>query len=340
MVNAKESKDVEFGNLVVRFGEKVLLDHFGEIFLPALTSKYSRNYSDTRYFFEKVDLLYFGKEDGSGLPILGLVGRIIKDGVLRRDQVYVDGELRQKPGKMQSSPSAVFLLILHNHRLVYLKETTDAPSKDTFRSTLLQFLKRKHQEVVKAKKVKIDEEFPTLAERRVAKEALSEEYGTPTVQLISLSSAGTVRDFIKRYQTLKQVKITFSETNDENPMHDFFAQFKRAKEEVGSDASSIVHHASKGLDKEQAIEQITEATEQGINGVHLSGVDDDGSRLLGNNDDFKLKKTINRVSNDPVKAAGTLLDAFNGLVRDGIIKVEATAKATARRIEGIFNEHW
>lgn len=340
MADAKESKDVEFGNLVVRFGEKVLLDHFDDIVYPAFLAKYVRNYSDTKYFFEKVALVHLGEDPDTKLPILVLVGRFIKDGVLRRDQVYADGAIQQKPGSMQSSPSALFMLILHNHRLVYLRETVDAPSKETFRTTLLQFLKRKHGQVLKDKKKEVDELHATRAARRPLKDALEEKYGTPTVQLISLSSEGSVRDFINRYQTLSQVKITFTETNDENPMHDFFAQFKRAKEEVGSDSSSIVHHAKNGLDKNQAIEQITEATEQGINEVRLTGVDDDGAKLLGNNVDFKLKKTIPKVSSDTVKAANTLMKAFDGLLKDGIIKVEAVSKKVRRRIEEIFNDYW
>lgn len=340
MAEAKDSKDVEFGNLVVRFGDKVLLDHFDEIVLPAFQEKYERTYSDTRYFFEKVDLLHLGNVPETKIPLLVIVGRFIKDGVLRRDQVYVDGALQKKPGKMQSSPSALFMLMLHNHRLVYLKETVDAPTKETFRSTLLQFLKRKHGAVLKAKKNDVDDIYATRIERREAKEKLEEAYGTPTVQLISLSSEESVREFINRYKTLSQVRITFSATNDENPMGSFFAQLKKAKEDVGSDSSSLTHSSRSGLDKEEAIDQIAEATEQGINKVQLSGIDEAGDRLLGNNVDFRLKKTLDKVSADPVKAAGTLLKAFNGLLKDGIIKVEATTAKTVARIEEIFDEHW
>jgi len=339
VAEAKESKEVEFGNLVVRFGDKVLLDHFDEIVYPAFIDGYTRTFSETKYFFEKVSLVRLGEIPDTDAPLVAVVGRIIKDGVLRRDQVYVDGALKKKPGKMQSSPSAMFMLMLHNHRLVYLKETSDAPPKSAFRTTLLQFLKRKHGEVVKAKKEAIDERYAKRAERKLHKEKLEEKYGTPTVQLIPLSSEDSVREFVDRYQELRQVKITFTATNDENPMHNFFAQFKRAKEDVEADASTITHTAKTGLDKDAAVDQITEATEQGINEVRLSGIDEAGDKLVGNNVDFRLKKTLAGVSEEPVKAARTLVRAFNGLVKDGIIKVEATTSRAARRIGKIWDEH-
>ncbi|HEL3825262.1 TPA: hypothetical protein UM684_003533 [Stenotrophomonas maltophilia] len=336
---AKDSKAIEFANVVVRFGEKVLLDHFDEIVMPSFLEGNERSYSDTRYFFQMADLVHYG-EDEYGMPVLAIVGRFIKDGVLRRQQVYEQGELQQKPGKMKSSPSALFMLLLHNHRLIYVKETPDAPSMETFRTTLLAFLKRTHGKIRRDKFKEIDKAEPKLSGRRKKKDRFDEDYQTPTVQLIPLSSPDDIRSFVERYKILRQVKFTFAETNDENPLHDMFAQMRAAKEAVGADTSSLIHGAKDGLDKKQAITQISEATEQGLNEVQLRGIDAEGDSLSGNTEEFKLKKSIGNISTKPIDAGSTMLKVFNDLKDDGMITLGKIAPKTVKRIQEICREYF
>lgn len=336
---AKDGKAIEFANVVIRFGDKVLLDHFDDIVFPSFVEDNERSHTDTRYFFQMADLVNYGVDE-NGMPVLAMVGRFIKDGVLRRQQVFEQGELQQKPGKMKSSPSALFMLLLHNHRLIYVKETPDAPSMETFRTTLLAFLKRTHGKLRRETFKEIDKAEPTLAGRRPRKDRFDEEYKTPTVQLIPLSSPDDIRTFVERYKVLRQVKFTFAETNDENPLHDMFAQMRAAKEAVGADASSLIHGATEGLNKEQAITQISEATEQGLNEVQLRGLDDEGDLLSGNTEEFKLKKSIGNISTKPVDAGSTMLKVFNDLKDDGMITLSKIAPKTVKRIQEIYRGYF
>lgn len=78
--------------------------------------------------------------DNSENKVIGIIGRFIKDTTLVREQIFLDKQRIVKDSEsIQSSPSSIFLLILNNHRLIYVKETKNAPPKDAFIKTLLSF---------------------------------------------------------------------------------------------------------------------------------------------------------------------------------------------------------
>ncbi|WP_146093791.1 hypothetical protein [Xanthomonas arboricola] len=289
-----------------------MLDHFEEIVYPAFFDQRIREYGSTKYFFSEVNLVYLG-EDDQARPLVGIAGRFIKDGEISREQIYKNGVLVKNSRKMQSSPSSIFLLILHNHRLVYVREMAGAPDKASFRSTLLTFLKSARDENIKARFEEVDNEYSTRKDRREKKDEIYDEYQVPSLQVIPLASHGSVVDFIEKYDVLRQVKITYRATNDENPMGDFFTLLKASKEALGSDKAVVVQEAKKGLDKSEAASQITAAAGQGINSVDLRGTDDAGDTLVGNNDSFQLKKPIEGLSSDPAEAAEALFESFREL---------------------------
>ncbi|WP_155616495.1 hypothetical protein [Xanthomonas translucens] len=336
---ADGTRDLELANLVCRFGDKVLLDHFHEIVRPALFDNRTREYGSATYFFSGVELVLLGNDD-KDRPLVGVAGRIIKDGQVRREQVYKEGGLVKDHRTMQSSPSAIFLLMLHNHRLIYVKETTGAPDKATFRSTLLSFLKSARAAHIKGLYKKIDELHPTRKKRREEKEKVDENYQLPTLQLIPLATQGSVEEFVGKYDVLKRIKITYRATNDENPMGAFFAQLRKNKDALGSDSASVVQVSKGGLDKEEAIHQITAAAGEGVNAVDLSGTDEGGDTLIGNNDSFQVKKPINNLSNVPATAAHELYSSFSELVDEGLIKLDKVRADTMKKITAIYDRYF
>lgn len=334
-----DSKNIEMANLICRFGDKVMLDHFEEIVKPAFFNEdLKRTYGQADYFFSDVNFIHLDTDDGT--PTIGICGRFIKDGTLTREQIFEEGKIVKSHGSMRSSPSAIFLLILNNHRLVYVKETTDGPNKDAFRSTLLAFLKHQYKSTIRSKKASIDEEFSTREERRHHKDKLLRDYESPSLNVIALTSPDSIQNFIARYELLRQIKITFSSTNDENPMNKFFTQFKHNKEAIESEKSTLIHQAKSGLDKSVAVDQINSATEQGINSVALSGIDESGDTLVGNNEKFQLKKPIDDLNGKPEEAAEQLYKAFSELVESGIVKVEKIKTKTAQKISSIFDRYF
>ena len=232
-------KAIEMANLVCRFGSEVLLDHFDDIVYPSFSNTdLVRNYGETSYFFEKVELVHL-ESDGNH-EVVGIVGRFIKDTKLRREQIYVQGEgLKHAPRSMQSSPSSLFLLVLNSHRLVYLKETVDAPPKDTFRSTLLSFLRKTHSHVLRSRLAEIDEQDLSRDEKREAKDKIREELPRPTLELIALTSEESIEEFIRGYEVLNQIKISFSDRNDEAELDEFFEQLQKSKDSNGRTSTTL-----------------------------------------------------------------------------------------------------
>jgi hypothetical protein len=320
---AKRDLPLEMGNLICKFGQSNLMDYFDEVVLPAFTdSKLKRKYGKTNYFFDKVSLVTV---QGRVL----LAGRIIKDALLEREQVYEEGKgLVADFGEMRSSPSSVFVLILDVHRVLYVKETKFAPTLDNFKSTLEKFLKIKHLEFIDALQERKKEDEGT----RVAKAVLMGEHFPPSLDVIPLTSAQDIESFVRQYEVLRSVVYKFSARNDEHDNEGFFEAVQRQKDEVGSISTEVKHANKEGLDKEHVISEVRAATAQGNQKVTLSGVDSSGVKLRGDNSSFQLKAVVSVASKLPSKIAAALYNKFDSLVGDGLIRVPAPSKSVISKL--------
>lgn len=329
---SKRTLNMEMGNLICRFGQElVLLDLAEEIVLPALLADNQvREYGSTKFFFHDVQPVLLPNEDGTSV---GIVGRFIKDTNLSREQIFDEKKgLIQDSESIRSSPSAIFLLILDNHRLVYVKETKGAPTQDNFKSTLLCFLRESHSRFID----NLFEEKRAAREnnqnlKRVTKKELRIKYPAPTLEIIPLTSGDSIEKFIRKYKTLKTLEIAFGQRNDENDNDPFFDQVQQKKDEIGSTRSTLRHSNNKGLEKEVAIKEVAEATAQGNQEVRLVGEDHYGDVLRGNNEKFQLRKPIDDLGKSLPEAANDLYSSFNELVKDGTVRVPNITRK-ARRI--------
>ncbi|MDV6342737.1 hypothetical protein R2103_13255 [Nitrosomonas sp. Is24] len=122
-------KKLEFGNYTLNFGnKKVLLDLFYEVVMPSFYEmKYIRALQNKgEYFF--LDTKIVKLEDDKKNPVIGIVGRIVKNTKLKREQIFrrTEGIVEDKK-ELETAPSSTFLLILNNHRLILCKEVPGAP---------------------------------------------------------------------------------------------------------------------------------------------------------------------------------------------------------------------
>lgn len=332
-----KSLSMEMGNLVCRFGnDKVLLDLSNEIVLPCFFDKsLVRSYHKTSFFFHEVSPVMLINDEKE--PIIGIAGRFIKDTTLEREQIFEKEKgLVKDSGSMRSSPSAIFLLILNNHRLVYVKETKNAPSKESFRSTLLTFLRTKHKQYIDGEYERLKSVQEKGSEQpRITKKDLIESNPRPTLELIPLTSEDSIEQFVRKYNILKMMEISLSDRNDENDNDPFFEELQKRKDAVGSTNSTVKHSNTKGLNKEKIITEISEATAQGNQAVKLSGIDNEGDVLRGNNEKFQLRKPLDDLSSKPNKAAQELYESFVGLVEDGLVKIPETSQKAKAIIKSI-----
>ncbi|MDP9514798.1 hypothetical protein [Pseudomonas protegens] len=323
---SKVQRPIEMGNLVCKFGSKNLLDYFDTVVYPAFfDEKLVRRYSDTSYFFNKVEIITV---EGRVL----LVGRFIKDTLLKREQIYSQSKgLIEDHEELQSSPSAIFVLVLDVHRLIYLKEVSHAPSLDSFKTTVESFIKVKHKEFID----RLADESKEAGER-ITKKQLMIDHFPPTLDLIPLTSARSVEEFVRQYEVLSSVTYKFSDRNDEQDNEGFFRAIQKQKDEVGSKTTTVKHSNTQGLDKDTVIGEVQAATAQGTQKVVMVGKDSSGTTVKGDNRDFQLKTTVEVNSHTPARIARKMFSKFLQLVGDGLILVgtpplEVRAKLEAYR---------
>jgi hypothetical protein len=327
--------ELECANFLLHFGEnRVLLDLAEEIVIPAFAdSRFERFGSETRYFFQDVHLLNLGTSEQ---PIVAVVGRHVKDTTLHREQVYNDStdRLVKDQGSLRTSPSALFVLILNNHRLLYFAETRSAPGLQSFQTTARSCLRSYYEEYVYSL-------YTQQRDSGVTRQQLHEEYGKLKLNIIPLSDTSDLSQFIERYEILKTARIDLITTNNEidNEGFIFIEQARLSKEAALSEVTTITHHNSDGLSKRAVAAQMRSAVRQGNAKIVLRGQDRDGNRLEGNNDNFKVRVTLQELPATLDGLARKCYEQFELLRKTEYIQIGTIRDNVIGKIEQI-RDHW
>ncbi len=324
----KQDIAMEAANFTLKFDKASLLDYVEEVVIPAFTAKRIRTYADTRYFFSNVKI-----HEIQG--VLCIIGRFIKDGTLLAEQRYEKGKIIQEERTMQSSPSAVFVLMLDTHRLIFGKETKHPPTMQMFESTTARFLKDAHNEFVNSKvQAAVD------SGQKLTKAEARRQHPYPILQVVPLTSEDDVKTFIKKFAKLKRVQYTFTPRNDEADNAGFFFDSAQEQQEiVGSKKLTITHVNPEGLHKDQILNEVAAATAQGNQVVKMKGVDDAGDELSGDNSDFQIKKKIVVPGRRVQKVAEYLVSGFMDWVSMKLIKLPKVDQTTKQKLEQIRATH-
>lgn len=325
----KAQTQIEIGNLVVKFGDNLnLLDMLNEVVVPAFFDRsLKRTYSDTSYLFYRPEFLEI-----HGEPVIA--GRLVKDTVLERQQLLVAGELEAAGGTLPSSPSSLFVLLLGCHRLLFVREHRGSPSLDNFRTTLSKFLKIRHRAFLKAK---VEATSLETGDKPKMKDLL-EKYPYPSVDLTPLGSHESIQSFLQKFKRIETVTAHLLETNSEIDNDGMFKSLRASQTRMKSRKTSLYYENKKhGLSTAETEQQLTVLSKQGNHAMRVTGVDANGEKLEGNNDNFKVKIPITNLPSDLPSASAELVFRFNGLKKNNIITVpdsdpEAVQKANNARI--------
>jgi len=327
------SYKVTFANFILRFGEKVLLDYVEEIVLPAfLDSKLIRVYGkNTSFQFYKVKMVSLGE---ASEPVLGIAGRIVKNTILARTQVLdpVKG-LIQDEQSISSSPSAFFLLILNDHRLVYVPETRNAPEIDAFKATADKFLKEKYRQYIARLYNEINE-----SDVRITKKKLLGTHPMPNLEVIPLTSTENIEKFLATYDVLRSIEFRMVRPNDEIDGAEIFREVRDYFAGMNSKQTKIISSNNEGLDKEKAIQIIHDASAAGNQEVTLRGADHEGNRITGNNEKFKIDVKIQDFPATSKAKAMKAYELFVSLVEEGLIRLDRQAQDKAQKIDFLIKK--
>jgi hypothetical protein len=307
--------NLELANLVCTFGnEKVLMDYAIEIVIPAFSdSDLVRRYGEARHFFRDVSPIQL--EHGPDGTVVGIAGRYIVDTVISREQTYDKNlGLVQSKASMATAPSALFLLILNNHRLLYVKETARAPSLQSFKSTLAAFLARKRKSFIESEYARLD--------GSTTKKKLMESIPQADLRITPVSSEESIGAFMQRFSKLKSLEIKICKRNGEVDNSGLFDKIEESGIELESNSTKLSYSNPQGLNIAGARREVVDASTSGNQLVKLQGIDENGDVLRGNNETFQLLTPIQSLkSKSPYAAARTLYNKFLQLVESNILSV-------------------
>lgn len=320
--------EASFANFICRFGgHKVLLDYAQEIVLPAFTDdSLVRSYGDTSYFFHSVEVEV--KKDGRAEPLVLLSGHFIKNTKLTREQIFEqDKGIIHDEATLSSAPSAFFVLILNNHRLIYYPSTSHAPSMSNFKSTVMRFLKLKHDRFINGLYEELEQEG-----QKQTKKKLRETHPAPTLEVIPISGDEQIDAFVRRYELLQKIEFKIVRPNDEIDGGELFDEIREFLDPVEPTDTKLIARRSGGFDIEKAIPRIKHATDTDNQEVKLTGKDGDGNKLRGDNHEFKISAPVEPVPPTRKGLVKRLLEVFEGLMSDGAIKTGARDPSVKEKI--------
>ncbi|HDD9133758.1 TPA: hypothetical protein PBP65_002454 [Escherichia coli] len=323
------TKTIEFANYTLNFGEnKVLLDAFDCIVFPSFfAQKYVRKFKDTEYFFTDTKIITLDTTDsdfiGPIVPTIALCGRIIKKTIFKRDQIFQDGQLIRDHRTLESHPSSIFILMLNEHRLMLCKEVSGAPTLEEFENTSKYCLAQRYNsfvdyEVKKNKRIRKKKSYID----RLYKKDIYRKLGAPKLRVTPLTDPRSLSNFVELFSVVNRLSIELLPTNSENISLDgFWRKFEQEKEELNSSKAQLVYTNKNedGLNSEAVIQKTTSATRMANSKVIISGKDEHGARLSGNNDSFTLKASRPQLSSDLERAAQEAYSAFTELKDEGNI---------------------
>ncbi|QDT83832.1 hypothetical protein [Gimesia chilikensis] len=319
--------ELEVSNFIVRFGENyVLNDLLDEIVLPAFFSNSIREYRDTTYFFHEPQFIYLEKDNADSLA---LVCRFVKDTVLRRHQIYSPNEgIIADEHEINSAPSAIAILLLQSHRLLYVREVPGAPTAKQFGSTFKYFMNTATLNYQSA----YYDEWKDSSEK-LTKKKIRELFPIPDVDVVPLVASESLKEFLERFKQLKILKVELAATNNEIDNDEFFRLWRKINNGMDGKKSVVSYRSNEGLDTEGCYEYV-EAAKQGNALVELKGEDQKGDNLVGTNENFSVKAQL---SEDGKTRASRVKESFvkyKELLTDNVVDIgDHVSNYTTKLIE-------
>lgn len=328
---------LSFANFVLRFGdEKTLLDYAQSILIPAFTDDtLVKSYKTTSFYFYETRLEALNEDKSD--PIIALTGRFIKDTELRREQIFHPQKgLIKDDASIRSCPSVYFVLILNNHRLIFLPETKNAPGFGVFKNTALDFIRKKHNQYIE----KLQENENLESEKKPTKKSLIEDNPRPTLEVLPVIASDAMEEFVNRYSILKQIDFRLIRPNEEIDTKSVLSDVKKHfGEDLNASNTTVTTKNPKGLDKDAARKKLVEASDSDNREITLKGIDNSGNELKGDNDAFKVETPVNTVPAERKSLNQVIFQAFQSNVKAKSIQVPSlidSAKEAIRKISDLL----
>ncbi|HML52712.1 MAG TPA: hypothetical protein PKC79_01325 [Solidesulfovibrio magneticus] len=325
-----QKSELQLANFICKYREKDLLDYpklFAKVFF---NGPMVRKFKDTKYILKDIQLVSIG----DGIEVVA--GRFIKDLFLHREQVYRDdGILVSDARKMQSSPSALFFLVLNDHRLLYFHESSYAPSLHVFESSVRWFFKDVRRKRIDNILLSDTEKvyYARKYERKITRSFLNDLIPDPEIKVIPISSAVSLKAFVEKFSILRRVRVSIYDTNNELDTDAMFQALREQKQRVKGERTVLEHVSKEGLDKDEVATEFSDLTSLGNNELVFKGVGLNGNAISGNNNDFSIKVPIGQLPRDMQESARRVYDVYAGLLANKTVGKQVSQGTVDEKIK-------
>lgn len=303
--------ELQIANFVCTFGpDHDLIDKIDDIVIPSFFGDtLTRSYGDTTFYIYEPKWIELGTGVNAELAIMG---RFIKDTMLKREQILKNGKLLESHNEMQSTPSAFFVLMLKDHRLLYFAETLFAPELNAFASTMQIFLRRIWRDYLN-KKHKEEGNDKTHKDLRAL-------HPMPVLNIVPVAKNDRIDSLMKEFERIEKIRFRLIRPNQETDASEVFQSVRNRFQPLSPSRLDIEMADSDGLNKSESIAAVKEATSGMNTDIIVSGVDDQGNRIKADNNEFALRIPVENPPEAEKPLAKNLYSEFIKQVTGGAVK--------------------
>lgn len=264
---------------------------------------------------------------------MAVVGRIVKNTTLAREQIFQNGKIVQDYAEIASAPTSIFVLILSNHKLLYVRENAGAPSLSTFTSTISLFLGVAYKNWIREIYDKRN------AQEKITWKDLQKEFPPPVLEITSMATESSVTAYVEKFKTINSVEIRLIDTNHELDNLPIFGEMREIKDEISADDISLRTHKSgdAGLNKGGVAKLVSVPAQEGNSKITIRGKGLGGDRLVANNDSFIVSVPVPGLQIQVGAAADMLVDKMQGQINSGIINVKKGGKVAMEKVAQLIS---
>jgi len=291
---------MEIANLTCRskLGDRELLDVFANYFLPAMQNQEVPGSKNTETVLYKFVNLNVDKVENE----LVLYGRFIKCLNIEREQILDGDTLIQSYDSMDSAPSSFFVLILRNHKLMWVKEMTRAPLLKDFKAALLKMLRNERFNLIDnyVKKHTSNLFIGKNDIQNIERKAYS-EYPELELSVTPLGNNIQIKEKLSRFKNIYNITLKALKRNNElgSDFNMLAKQMSETQEVMeAKNVTTEIHGDTKNPLKKEAATELIQSVSDGNYEYKIQGIDENSNKIMETNDTLSLSMVINYIKED------------------------------------------
>lgn len=305
-------KNMEIANLTCRsqLGDKELLDIFVDYFYPAIKNQEAPGSKKSETLLYKFLDLKIEKVDNE----LILHGRFVKSLNIEREQILEGEKLIKSHDSMDSAPSAFFVLLLRNHKLLWVKEMPRAPHLKDLKAALTKMLKNERYSLITdyVNKEKATLFFKESDLSNIERRAYA-EYPEMEILVTPLGNNIHIKEKLSKFHNIYNITVKALKRNNELGT-DFskLAQIMSETQEstAAKNVTTQIHGDTKNPLNKEVATQIIQAVSDGNYEYKIQGIDKNANKVSETSDTLSLSMLIDYTREDIPKNIKNMISQY------------------------------